>query len=204
MNVKSYFLTPKDNLSHKIEIPESVVDQCEKLKIDNEHVSFSYPILKIFNQLKEIYQLKNSPADFSLDYFLELFDNQVSEENKSVLVQEIKNIGYEKLKNSFEKINLECENYFCETENLFVILKRHQFNKKEPESDHQKLKQIIQFMHITLIHLNILHNNKDHVLTECLVSIKNKAFKKIEPFVNKVDDIFVDILKVKNSENIFI
>ena len=50
-------------------------------------------------------------------------------------------------------------------------------------------------MYITFIQLNILQNNKDHTLMECLVSIKNKAFKTIEPFVEKADDIFVKSLQ---------
>lgn len=194
MNVKSYFMTPGEIFFGMGEKIDFELPQFENLRIENEEAEFDSQFLRIFRQLKEIHKLKNQSTEFSLDCFVETFEKEISEKNKSVLIKEIEKIGFNKLRDTFEKINLECENYLCDPENIFGILKRHQFNKKLPNTDSDKLKLIIEFMHITLIHLNILHNTNHKKIPEKLISIKTDAFNTLEPFVSKIDDIFVGII----------
>jgi hypothetical protein len=204
MNVKSYFITPESDFFRADENPDFVIPQATNMEINNNVLEFDNRFLRIVSLLREIHQFKNQSNDFSLSYLVELFQNEASEKNKSILIKEIKKVGYEKLKDTFEKINMECECYLCETENLFGILKRHQFKKEIPDSDSERLKQIIQFLHISLIHINILHNRKNRSIPDTLKNIKIKAFETIEPFVNKVEEILSDMIQttVVNSKEL--
>jgi len=193
MNVKSYLLGPDSQFSSKDENHDPKTFQSDKIKFDISALKFDNRLLRILSLLRDIHQLKNHPKDFSLIYLIELFDNEVSEKKKSLLIREINSIGYGKLKATFEKITKECESYLCESENLFGILKRHQFRKEIPDTDKKRLKQIIQFLHITLIHFNILHNSKNKSMPEKIIAIKNKAFETLEPFINKVEEILEDM-----------
>ena len=193
MNLRSYLLAPGSQVMYNDEKPDPVIFQSDNIKFDTSTLKFDNRLLRILALLRDIHQLKNRSDDFSLIYLVELFENEISEDKKSVLIREIKNIGYERLKATFEKINMECESYLCESENLFGILKRRQFRKEIPDTDGDRLKQIIQFLHITLIHINILRNSENKSLPEKIIAIKNKAFETLEPFVNKVEEILDDI-----------
>ena len=203
MNIKSFLLKPSSQFTNTKEKSKSVISHADNIKIDTGALKFDNRFLRLLTLLREIHLLKNRPDDFSLIYLVELFENEISEKKKSVLIREIKKIGYEKLKHTFEKINMECESYLCESENLFGILKRRQFNKEIPDTDNERLKQIIQFLHITLIHINILHNSKNKSIPEKIIAIKNKAFKTLEPFVNKVEELLDEIfnLAIINRKN---
>lgn len=194
MNVKSYFINSGlDSSSIYLKTNNTLPDITDLTK-DDEEIKFDTQFLRIFSLLKEIHLMKNQSKKFSLDCFVEAFDNEVSEKDKLILINGIKTIGFNKIRDTFERINSECENYLCNPENLFGILKRHQFSKEVPADDSDMLKQIIQFMHLTLIQLNILQNNKHKRIPERLVAIKTSAYYTIEPLINKVDEIFVKIL----------
>ena len=122
-------------------------------------VSFDSRMRNIIMYLKEIHQLQNQNEAFTLNYLFELFDRDIMGNDRDLLIKKINAIGFDKLKNTFERINMECEDYFCESEDLFGIFKRHQFNKKLPGSNSEKLQQVIQYIHVSLIHINILHKS---------------------------------------------
>jgi hypothetical protein len=181
-----------DHLStnRKFELDSTPADNNEN---NIRGLQFDNRLIGILTVLRNIHQIKNHSDDFALNYLVDLFENEVSEKGKTSLIKEIKRIGYDKLKATFEEINMECESYLCETENLFGILKRYQFNKQTPDSDREKLKQIIQFLHVTLIHINILHKSETGPLPGKIIAMKNLAFETLEPFVNKVGEILDDL-----------
>jgi len=83
-------------------------------------------------------------------------------------------------------LNQEYENYFYEEENLFGIIKCNQFRKRIPIDEGKELKQIIQFLLVTLIHVNILQRNRNTSLPWKIIKIKNEAFGAIKPFIEQV------------------
>ena len=188
MNMKSNLIAPKSQFSSSYEKSNYIISHFNGIKIKERKLKFDIRLLQLLTLLRAIHRLNNKPEDFSLNYIVEIFKNDISEKNKYELISEIKNIGYERLKDTFQKINLECESYLC-----FGILKRHQFSKETPNTDPEKLHQTIQFLHITLIHINILNNSRNNSLPKKIIAIKNKAFKTLEPFVNKIEEILVDI-----------
>ena len=193
MNLKSYLLAPGSYFWNNEDNSGSEDSQSGNSKLNASTLKFDVRLLQILTLLKDIHRLKNRSDDFSIIYLVELFENEISEKKKSLLIREIKKIGYEKLKATFEKINIECECYLCESENLFGILKRRQFRKEIPDNDIEKLKQIIQFLHITLIHINILYHSRVRAIPEKIATIKNKAFVTLEPFVNRVEEVLDEI-----------
>ena len=193
MNLKSYQFTPGTKFSSHSEKPDPVTTPSGEVKFSAGALKFDIQILRLIALIREIHQLRNRSEDFSFIYLVEIFRNEISEKDRSILIRIIKRIGYEKLKKTFERINMECESYLCESENLFGILKRHQFSKEIPKTEGERLNQIMQFLHITMIHINILHNSKNKSLPEEIIACKNKAFQTIEPFVNKVEEILAGI-----------
>lgn len=191
MNLKLNQFEP-DHLStnRKFELVSAPSDNNEN---NIRGLQFDNRLIGLLTVLRKIHQIKNHSDDFALNYLFELFENEVSEKAKNSLIKEIKRIGYDKIKTTFEEINMECESYLCETENLFGILKRYQFNKQTPDSDREKLKQIIQFLHVTLIHINILHKRETGPLPGKILAMKNLTFETLEPFVNKVGEILDDL-----------
>jgi len=162
-------------------------------EINKEIGSFDFRFVQIINTLKEIYKLKNPSREFTLNFVPELFEQEIPEQDKSLLINEINKIGFEKLRDTFERINMECEDYFCESEDLFGILKRHQFSKKTIRTDSDKLRQVVQYVHITLIHINIL-NKKCISCPPNLINTKKTALSTIEPFVKEVEILLQNIL----------
>ena len=155
--------------------------------------SFDGSLIQIIANLKEIYDLKNSKEVFSLSYLVELFRTDIPEYSKRSLIDKINETGIDKLRNTFERINMECEDYFCESEDLFGIFKRHQFNKKLIRSETDKLQQVIQYIHITLIHVNILHKKGIYSPAKLICS-KKVDLKTIESVVKEVEKLLQNTL----------
>jgi hypothetical protein len=187
------------NSDHKIFEKEERTDlsdpkvQRVKKRTPKDIESFDSRMSNIIMYLKGIHQLKNQNEAFNLSYLVELFDTEITEYDKSRLLTKINAIGFEILKNTFERINMECKDYFCESEDLFGIFKRHQFNKKLPVTDSDKLRQVIQYIHITLIHINILHRRGISSPVNLICSKKDEI-KVIESFIKAVEAILLSML----------
>ena len=193
MSVKSYHKVPDVQLTCK-HSGRDLEDQQDNENANGRRtvLNFDKRLLRILMLLRNIHHLKHPREDFSIAFLIELFDPEMPDKKKSKLIREIRRIGFNKLKSTFEKINLECESYLCESEDLFGIFKRNQFKRGMPQTDDDMLKQIIQFLHITLIHINILYKRKNIQLPEKLIAIKNEAFETIEPFIKRVEEVLND------------
>lgn len=192
MNMKSSLFVPRSDSTRSGIKPDTEFSQNDDM-VSNATLKFDNRLLRLVVLLKEIHQRHHPDDEFSMNYLVKLFENHFDTRSKSDLITEINLIGYEKLKNTFEKLNQECESYLCESEDIFGILKRHQFNKSNPETDYEKLRQVIQFMHITLIHINLLHNKRRTTIPGKIIILKNMAFDIIESIVNKIEGILIDI-----------
>jgi len=195
MNIVANLITSSPeskNLEGKPDLLNSSIETC-KNNIHKDFGEFDAQFVHIILYLREIHQLKRPNEEFTLKYLVELFDRDIPVQNESLLLKQINKIGFENLRDTFEKINVECEDYFCETENLFGIFKRHQFKKRILETESDKLRQVIQYLHITLIHVNILHK-KCISLPADLISVKKSAYNTIEPFVSEVKTLLLDML----------
>ena len=172
--------------------------QVIKKRTSKDIETFDSQMSNIIKYLKDIHQLKNRNEAFTLNYLGELFDTEITELNKSRLLTKINSIGFEILKNTFERINMECEDYFCESEDLFGIFKRHQFNKKLPVKDSDKLRQVIQYIHITLIHINILHRRGISSPVNLICSKKDEL-KALGPLIKEIEIILLNIIKLNRN-----
>lgn len=180
------------NLEGKPDLLNSSIETC-KNNIHKDFGEFDAQFVHIILYLREIHQLKRPNEEFTLKYLVELFDQDINKQNESRLIKTIHKIGFFNLRDTFERINMECEDYFCESENLFGIFKRHQFKKRLLETDSDKLRQVIQYLHITLIHVNILHRKCVSLPTN-LINVKKSAYHTIEPFVSEVETLLLDLL----------
>ena len=167
--------------------------EMNETRIKKDSGSLDPRFIRIIALLKEIHQLKKPSGEFTLYYLLELFEKDIPEYNKSQLIRKINKIGFDKLRDTFERINMECEDYFCESEDLFGIFKRHQFNKKILKKDSDKLRQVIQYIHITLINVNILYKKGISSPTNLICS-KKVSFSTIESIVRDVETILLNTL----------
>jgi len=59
----------------------------------------------------------------------------------------------------------------------------------------EELNQIIQFLHIMLIHFNILIRNRNTSLPWEIIKIKNEAFETTKPFIEQVEHLCKDIIR---------
>jgi len=193
MNIVANLISPNLGTFEREEKFEIISPDVGVNKINKPVESFDSRFVQIITYLKEIHRLKNPGGEFTLNYLVELFERDIPELNKSFLIKKINKIGFEELRDTFERINMECEDYFCESEDLFGILKRHQFSKKTLRTDFDRLRQVIQYVHITLIHVNIL-NKKGISSPPNLISIKNTALNRIESFVHEVEILLQNIL----------
>jgi len=195
MNIVANLITSNSEISETEEKPNLINSSIETCKnnINKDFGQFDAQFVQIIIYLREIHQLKNPNEEFTLNYLFKLFDRDIPVQNESLLIKQINKIGFINLRDTFERINMECEDYFCESENLFGIFKRHQFKKRILETDSDKLRQVIQYLHITLIHVNILHK-KCISLPANLIGVKRSAYNTIEPFVNEVESSLRDLL----------
>lgn len=195
MNIVANLIASDTQVKDPVEKPDllhSSIETC-KNSIHKEIGKFYAQLVNIIIYLREIHQIKRPNEAFTLIYLVELFDREIPAGKESNLIKTINKIGFINLRDTFEQINMECEDFFCESENLFGIFKRHQFKKRIRETDSDKLRQVIQYLHITLIHVNILHKNCKS-LPENLMNVKKSAHNKIEPFVSEVETLLVDLL----------
>ncbi len=193
MNIVANLIASNSGIFETEEKFENVNFDIGVNKINKPVESFDSRFVQIITYLKEIHRLKNPGGEFTLNYLVELFDRDIPELNKSFLIKKINKIGFEELRDTFERINMECEDYFCESEDLFGILKRHQFSKKTLRTDSDKLRHVIQYVHITLIHVNIL-NKKGISSPPNLISTKKTALNRIESFVKEVEILLQNLL----------
>jgi len=193
MNIVANLIASNSGIFEREEKFDTINSDVDVNKINEPVESFDSRFVQIITYLKGIHKLKNPAGEFTLNYLVELFDQDIPEYNKSFLISKINNIGFEILRDTFERINMECEEYFCESEDLFGILKRHQFSKKTMRTDSDKLKQVIQYVHITLIHVNIL-NKKGISSPPNLIRTKKTALDRIESFVKEVEILLHNIL----------
>lgn len=163
------------------------------IKARQDVESFDARLIRIISFLKEIHKSGNQNGDFELDYLVELFDRDVPEDSKRRLIKKINTIGFDILRDTFKRINMECEDYYCESEDLFGIFKRHQFNKKLMRTESDKLRQVIQYVHLTLIHVNILHKKGIYAPAKMICS-KKVALHLAESFVKEVESVLRNIL----------
>lgn len=198
MNIVANLITS----NKRVYEPEDGINSINpKVEINNTRIKkdiepFDSSLIQIIAYLKEIHKLKNQNGEFTLNYLVELFERDIPEYSKSRLIKKIHAIGFDKLRDTFERINMECEDYFCESEDLFGIFKRHQFNKKLMGTESDKLRQVIQYIHVTLIHVNILHK-KGISSPANLICSKKVALNTIESFVNEVETVLQNILKLQ-------
>ena len=167
--------------------------QISDKRIAKDVVSFDSRMSNIILYLKDIHQLRNQNKAFTLTYLVELFDSHITGYDRSLLIKIINTIGFDILKDTFERINMECEDYFCESEDLFGIFKRHQFNKKIPGSDSDKFRLVIQYIHITLIHINILHRRGISSPLNLICSEK-VDLNALETLIKEVESILRNML----------
>lgn len=195
MNIVANLITSNKRVYEPEDRTNTINPKAEinKTRIKKDIESFDSSLIQIIAYLKEIHKLKNQNGEFTLNYLVELFDRDIPEYSKSGLINKIHAIGFDKLRETFERINMECEDYFCESEDLFGIFKRHQFNKKLMRTESDKLRQVIQYIHVTLIHVNILHKKGISSPTN-LICTKKVALKSIEPFVKEVEVLLQNIL----------
>ena len=195
MNIVANLITSNSEISETEEKPNLINSSIETCKnnINKDFGQFDAQFVQIIIYLREIHQLKNPNEEFTLNYLFKLFDRDIPVQNESLLIKTINKIGFFNLRDTFERINMECEDYFCESENLFGIFKRHQFKKRLLETDSDKLRQVIQYLHITLIHVNILHRKCVSLPTN-LINVKKSAYHTIEPFVSEVETLLLDLL----------
>ncbi len=206
MNIVANLIASNDRFYEPEERNDSKNSETKKnnIRIKKDLESFDYSLIQIIRYLKEIHKLSDKKGGFTLNYLVELFDKDIPEYNKSLLLRKINTIGFDKMRETFERINMECEDYFCESEDLFGIFKRHQFNKKLISTESEKLRQVIQYIHITLIHVNILHK-KGISAPASLICSKKVAFKTVEPFVQEVEILLMNILnqhKIKRPSQV--
>lgn len=195
MNIVNNLITSSKRIYEPKEKPYSINlnPEIRNTRKRKDAESFDAHLIHIITYLKDIYRSRNQNGEFALSYLAELFDRDITEDSKKPLLRKINAIGFDKLRDTFERINMECEDYYCESEDLFGIFKRHQFNKKLIRKESDKLRQVIQYIHITLIHVNILHK-RGISSPASLICSKKVAFKTIESFIKEVEKLLLDIL----------
>ena len=196
MNIVANLIKPKSEFLETVEKTGSLNSNIETCQdpVKEDAQSFDSHLIQVIAYLQEIHKLKNQREEFTLNFLVELFERDIPESSKSLLIKKINTIGFDILRDTFERINMECEDYFCESEDLFGIFKRHQFNKKLMSTDSDKLRQVIQYVHITLIHVNILHK-KGIYSPANLICSKKFALNTVDSFVREVEAVLQNILK---------
>jgi len=192
MNIIADLVNSKPDVLKTGEYAERVRKHPNPEEVEKNADQFDYWFLQIIHHLKKVHDVKRPHKTFTLDYIVDFFQNEIDDRVRSRLLRRIHSIGFENLKSTFEKINRECDDYFCETEDLFGILKRHQFSKPIPVHDEDVLCKAIQFLHISLIHINILYKKK-LLLPGTLRISKAEAVDTLQPFLQEVDAVLMDL-----------
>ncbi|MBS0000837.1 MAG: hypothetical protein KFF73_17780 [Cyclobacteriaceae bacterium] len=120
-----------------------------------------------------------------LDCICALMDKVIPGNNRDVLLQTIRETGYEEIQKAFITLNQVCEDASDEKEDLFAILKRHRLNYPVPADDNLKLYRFGQFLNVTLIHYH-MQKRKGFKLTDLQQKIKWESAITLKPLLDRL------------------
>jgi hypothetical protein len=195
MNVKSYLIDPESE--------GLLINSLPQKNGVNRYYDTDSPISSWFNSiipaLRKLCLSYGKSEKFTLDCFQGFFHHEISKEDKEQISAMVLKIGFENTRDSFETINRECENITCESEDLFGIFKRHQFKMKTPLNKSKMYEKTIHYIHLTLIHLNIIFNQKNEGrVTEMFVRNK-EDFDVLRPLFSLLEKIMLESIRKRLS-----
>jgi hypothetical protein len=157
---------------------------------------------KLAQLLRSLYEYQQTKDQNSFPCVVTFFNENFNADHRRKIINSIDVIGFEKIRHAFDILNRECENLLCEEEDLFGIFKRHQFNKNEPVTDNQKIKLIGRYIHLTLIHLNILKKKKITNIPQSLINTRRNALEIINPLLMEIFKIITELQEKRNNRKI--
>lgn len=163
-------------------------------EVNLKEPEFDRQFRRLASEIKILYQIKKPDVALKYQCVVDFFERDFRPDHKMKLSRQIHDVGFNKIKNAFQVLNRECENLLCENEDLLGILKKHLFNQRPPENDNQMIRQTGQFIHVTLIYLNVLKNKKITGYRESFLQAKNEALLVINPVIEVIFNIISELM----------
>jgi hypothetical protein len=127
----------------------------------------------------------------------ELLESKLTLKQKDILLYQIHEAGFTKIKEAFWILNKECENMLCEPEDLVGIFKRRIFSHRNPQSDHEIIHLIGRYINLTLIQFIMLKNRNRLSRIDQSESVKSKVTLILLPLLKTVLSILESEFKNK-------
>ncbi len=127
-----------------------------------------------------------------------LLEKEIKGQKQEMLLQKIREIGFEKIRHAFSVINQDCENPMQEKPDLFYFIKKHRLNEVEVCSDEDTFKYVSYYFNVTLINFYRIKNLGLQMNSRNLAQKKDEMSGIINPLVEAVFEAILDLPKVMN------
>lgn len=139
----------------------------ENRMIPNEEKNKSTPLMdgdldeltkSIFALIKINRQMNKRNTSQEWCCINEMIESKMTKKQRSLLQDQIDEVGFNKIKEAFWILNRACEDMLCEPEDLVGIFKRRLFSHRDPQTDDEKIYFIGRYINLTLIKFTALKN----------------------------------------------
>ena len=161
-----------DQLSNKNDLNNTIENNAPAPIYESDLDEFTKNILELIRVSRKINKGGDNQEWCCIN---ELLESKLTLEQKEIIINQIHQTGFSKIKEAFWILNRACENMLCEPEDLMGIFKRRIFNHPDPKTDEEKMYFIGRYLNLTMIQINMLKNRNKLIRTKELQSVKSES-----------------------------